>query len=355
MASDQHDARRRTPVTIHDVARDAGVSVGTVSKALNNQGQLRPDTRARVRATAAILGFRPNDLAQSLHRKRSFTVGIITSDRFGRFSIPLLEGIEDALDPARIAVFLCKPTDDPELERRHVESLLAKRVDGIIVTSRRTDPRRPLELGGASLPIVYAYAQSEDAAACLLPDDEGGGALAGVHFARLGRRRVAHITGPERFAAVRERRAGLTRALADAGLVLDPRLVLSGSWSEEWGREAAERLLDGGLPFDAIFCGSDQIARGVADTLRDRGVDVPEDVAIVGYDNWEIVAAATRPPLTTIDPCLDELGRLAATRLLRMIDADEEQGAAPTRVPCRLVVRASCGAKTESKPAARAG
>lgn len=348
MASEQHNAQRRTPVTIHDVARDAGVSVGTVSKALNDRGQLRPDTRARVRATAAILGFLPNELAQSLHRKRSFTVGIITSDRFGRFSIPLLEGIEDALDPARIAVFLCKPTDDLELERRHVDSLLAKRVDGIIVTSRRTDPRRPLDLGGASLPVVYAYAQSEDpAAACLLPDDEGGGALAGAHFARLGRRRIAHITGPERFAAVRERRVGLARALADAGLVLDDQLVLSGSWSEEWGREAAERLLDIGRPFDAIFCGSDQIARGVADTLRDRGVHVPEDVAIVGYDNWEIVAAATRPPLTTIDPCLDELGRLAATRLLGMIDANDGQRAAATRVPCRLVVRASCGGGAE--------
>ena len=353
MTSVRHGVRRHVAVNIHDVARAAGVSVGTVSKALNGQGQLSAATRARVREAADALGFRPNDLALSLHRKRSFTVGIITSDRFGRFSIPLLEGIEDALDPARIAAFLCKPTDDPELERRHVDSLLAKRVDGIIVTSRRTDPRRPLDLRGAALPVVYAYARSEDAAAtCMLPDEEGGGALAGDHLLKLGRTRIAHITGPERFVSVRERRAGLSRALAEAGLSLDPRLILTGPWSEEWGREAADRLLATGIRFDAVFCGSDQIARGVADSLRDRGVRVPEDVALVGYDNWEIVASATRPPLTTVDPCLTELGRMAASRLMAMIDGDDMPGI--VRIPCRLVVRASCGSHSSSQSAERA-
>ena len=344
------------PVTIHEVARNAGVSIGTVSKVLNNQGQLRADTRLRVRAAAELLGFRPNGLAQSLHRGRTFTVGLISSDRFGRFSIPLLEGIEDALDSARVAVFLCKPTDDPAHERRHVESLLAKRVDGLIVTSRRTDPRPPLDTFGTAVPVIYAYAQTASAgAACLLPDDEGGGYLAGQHLIGLGRTRIAHITGPERFAAVRERRAGLSRALAAAQLPLDPLLTLTGPWSEAWGREAVGRLLEAGLPFDATFCGSDQIARGVADSLRECGLDVPRDVAVVGYDNWEIVAAATRPPLTTIDPCLHELGQAAASRLLGMIDGGDGRVHAhdKARIPCRFVVRASCGAEALLKAADR--
>ena len=326
------------------------MSIGTVSKVLNNAGQLSEDTRARVRAAATELGFRPNDLAQSLHRKRSFTVGLISSDHFGRFSLPLLEGIEDALDPARVAVFVCKPTDDREHECLHVESLLAKQVDGIIVTSRRTDPRPPIALHGAAVPVVYAYSQTDhNDAVCFLPDEAGGGSLAGQHLAGLGRRRVAHITGPERFTAVRERSGGLARSLADAGLALDTRLLLHGPWSEAWGYDAVGRLLERALPFDALFCGSDQIARGVADALRERGVGVPDDVALIGYDNWEIVAAATRPALTTIDPGLHALGRRAALRLLGMIDGSATDAPGIERIRCNLVVRQSCGGAREHR------
>ncbi len=206
------------------------------------------------------------------------------------------------------------------------------------------------------MPVVYAYAQTNSAGpACLLPDDEGGGWLAGQHLASLGRSCVAHITGPERFTAVRERRLGLVQALAAAGHGLDPRLSLTGPWSEAWGREAAVRLLEGGVPFDAVFCGSDQIARGVGDMLRERGKRVPEDVALVGYDNWEIIAAATQPPITTVDPCLEDLGRQAAMRLLGMIDGSgAEVGPEPQRIPCRLVVRQSCGGQPRLQAAERA-
>ncbi len=354
MTSEKRGAAHQAGITIRDVAREAGVSIGTVSKALNDQGQLSVATRARVRATASKLQFRPNDLAQSLHRKRSFTIGLISTDRFGRFSLPILEGIEDALDPARVAVFVCKPTDDAEHEQRHVEALLAKQVDGIIVTSRRTDPRRRLDVFGAGVPVVYAYAQTECAdAVCIVPDDEGGGRLAGQHLTALGRTRAAHITGPDRFLAVRDRRRGLANAIAAGGYELNPDLVLSGPWSEAWGYAAIARLLDQRPPFDAVFCGSDQIARGVADLLRERGVRVPQDVALVGYDNWEIIAAATRPALTTVDPNLEQLGRTAALRLLALIDGDAA-AAGNIRVPCRLVVRASCGGQPYLQAAERA-
>ena len=208
----------KSPVTIRDVARLAGVSVGTVSKALNGYGQLRAETRDAVRNAAERLGFRPNDLAQSLLRKRSFTVGLISTDSYGRFSIPVLEGIESALEPARLSVFLCR-ADDPVRERRHVDSLLAKRVDGIIVTGRRTDRRSPVDLGDAPVPVVYAFAQVADPRAlCLLPDDRGGARLAVEHLIGLGRRRIAHVTGPVDFEAVRKRRQGFRDALAAAGL-----------------------------------------------------------------------------------------------------------------------------------------
>src|SRR5919197_1428171 len=128
----------RSVPTIHDVARAAGVTTGTASQALNGRGKMRPETRERVRQAAARLEYRPNHLMQSLLRGRTCTVGLLSTDRYGRFSIPLLEGIEDALDAAQMSVFLCDARDDPAHERRHIDSLLAKQVDGIIVTGRRT-------------------------------------------------------------------------------------------------------------------------------------------------------------------------------------------------------------------------
>jgi LacI family transcriptional regulator len=114
-----------------------------------------------------------------------------------------------------------------------------------------------------------------------------------------------------------------------------------GEWSEAWGREAVARLIARNQQVDAIFCGSDQIARGAVDGLRDRGVRVPGDIAVVGFDNWEIIAAATRPPLTTVDMNLYELGRQAGLRLLDRIDGRDDEGV--VRLPCTLVVRDSCG------------
>lgn len=328
--------------TIRDIARVAGVSLGTASKALNGQGQLRDETRARVQRVAASLGFRPNDLMQSVLRQKSFTVGLISTDSYGRFSIPLMEGIEDALGAAQFSVFLCNSADDPARERQHIESLLSKRVDGIIVTSRRTDARDAIELGAVGVPVLYAYTQVENPdALCLLPDDAQGGKLATEHLIRAGRRRIVHITGPKKFLAVRERRSGFEGAMQTHGLSVPGYGVLHGPWSEAWGFEAVVGLLERKRQVDAIFCGSDQIARGAVDALRERRARVPEDIAVVGYDNWEIIAAATRPALTTIDMNLHELGRLAGVKLLERIDGRQESGV--QRLPCRLVIRASSG------------
>jgi LacI family transcriptional regulator len=331
-------------LTIRDVAKAAGVSVGTVSKALNDSGQLREETRAAVRRVAETLRFRPNEMARSLSRQRLFTVGLISIDRQGRFSIPVLEGVEDALDAAEISVFLCNTGGDPVRERQHVHSLLAKRVDGIIVTGGRAAPRPALDLEGEKVPVIYAFARVDSRdSLCLLPDDRGGGRLAGEHLAKLGRRHVAHVSGPANEESARHRREGLAASLAERGIELPKRAILHGSWSEAWGHEAVERLMASRAKVDAIFCGSDLIARGVVDALRDRGIKVPDDVAIIGFDNWEIIAAATRPPLTTIDMNLHELGRQAGLRLLELNGGQPTPGV--TRLPCSLVIRQSCGAR----------
>jgi LacI family transcriptional regulator len=303
-------------VTIRDVAAEAGVSIGTASKALNGQGKLRTETRERVAEAAKRLGFAPNTLAQALLAGRSFTVGLIATDSFGRFSIPVMLGAEDALGTGQVSVFMCDTRDDSEREQRYVEMLAARQVDGLIVTGRRVEPRPPV-VAGPGIPVVYAMTQplGEDGPA-VLPDDEGGGRAAAEHLLNGGRRRIGHITGPERFLAARKRAAGLDAALAAAG-----------------------QLLAGQPDIDAIFCGSDQIARGVADTLRAAGRTIPGDVALVGFDNWEPMALGAQPPLTSVDMRLEEVGQVAAELLLAAIAGEPARG---TRtVPSRLVVRES--------------
>ena len=344
------------PPTIRDVALAAGVSIGTASKALNGQGQLRPGTVSRVQAAAQQLDFRPNSLAQSLHRANTLTVGVISSDSFGRFSMPVMEGIEDVLGSAQWSVFMCNAADDPVREKMHIDALLARRVDGIVVTGRRTDPRPPLDLGKSALPVVYAYTQVVRRAGqifappCLLPDDFGGGEQATRHLLTRGRQRIVHITGPEKFEAARLRAQGYQAALGQGSRrAVSPARVLNGSWSETWGREAVAELFSGaasarGSPPDALFCGSDQIARGVLEALRDLGLRVPDDVAVVGYDNWDVFTEATRPTLTSVDMNLRDLGRQAGQRLLDLIGG--RPGRDPgglARLPTQLVVRQSCG------------
>jgi len=332
--------------TVADVAARAGVSVGTVSKAMNGRGQLRAQTRERVLEAARELGFHPNALARGLLTGRTYTVGVLTTESFGRFTIPIMLGVEDALGAGEISTLLCDSRDDPLREQHYVRTLLSRRVDGIVVTGRRRDPRPPI--GELPIPVVYVFAVSESPSDLSITyDDEQGAELAVNHLLLTGRTRVAHVTGPRRHLSARLREGGARAALAAAGLDFVAGGALWGEWSEVWGREAAHILLRSGEPFDGVFCGSDQIARGVADTLREAGRAVPGDVALVGFDNWDVMAEACRPPLTTIDPNLSELGRVAAGRLLRAIEGGAIE---PGRIllPCDLVIRQS----TSAAPAA---
>lgn len=335
--TDRRPARVRA--TLAEVAVSANVSVGTASKALSGNGRMRPETRERVLEAARRLDFQPNEQARALLARRTWTVGLITTDGIGRFSTPVLLGAEDALGAGKISVLLCDTRGDAIRERHYVQTLLARRVDGIIVTGRRTDPRPPLQ-GIQDVPTVYALAPSEDPAdMSVASDDEGGARLATEYLMASGRRRIAHISGPAHHAAARHR-AELTQHLLGAGgLELSGGQVFFGDWSETWGRRAARTVLRAAPDTDAFFCGNDQIARGVTDTLREEGHRVPDDIAVIGYDNWDAMALAARPPLTTVDMNLGEVGRVAALRLLEAIDGSADGGV--RTVPCQLVVRES--------------
>ncbi|AZS36292.1 Catabolite control protein A [Microbacterium lemovicicum] len=325
--------------TLNDVARRAGVSIATASKALNGRDDVAAATRARVLAAAQELSFTPNEMARGLLAGRTGTVGLLTSDLEGRFMLPILMGAEDAFGAGQINVFLCDARGDAIREQHHLKALLSRRVDGIIVVGRQTDPRPSL---GQDLPVpvVYAYAPSDDERdLSLTPDNYAGGRMAVEHLIACGRTRIAHVSGDPSYAAAQDRLAGARSALSAAGLELvgDP---MFSEWSEHWGRDSSAMLLARHPEIDAIFCGSDQLARGVLDTARDLGRNVPDDLAVMGYDNWELLATNSRPQLTSIDANLQQLGRHAAQRVFDAIDG-VDVGEGVHHLPVRLVIRGS--------------
>lgn len=329
-------------VRIVDVAKAAGVAPSTVSKALNGTGVLRADTRRRIREIADRLGFVPDASARGLHTGRSYTVGLLSTDSAGRFSLPIVLGAENALVGGEISALVATARHDPVRERHHLRALVARRVDGIIVTGRTSNPRAPVSV---PVPVVYAFAPSTDPTdVSVVPDEADGARQVVEHLHTLGRRRLAHLTGRAenlgtelRFQAVREHAERL-------GMRVDPD-PRYGEWSERWGRQAVDLILadhtaGAPLPIDALVCGSDQLARGACDRLRERGVAVPGEIAVTGFDNWEVMALASRPPLTTVDMRLETLGQRAAELLLARIDGDTGEPGVHLLAP-RLVVRAS--------------
>ncbi|MEV6738998.1 substrate-binding domain-containing protein [Streptomyces sp. NPDC051104] len=183
-----------------------------------------------------------------------------------------------------------------------------------------------------SVPIVYALSPSTDPAdTSVVSDDQGGARLAVDHLLATGRTRIAHVTGPEHHAAARDRARRTIEHLEHSSRRLATGRVHFGEWSEAWGRRAADAVLRTAPDTDAFFCGNDQIARGVTDTLRERGVSVPGDIAVVGYDNWDTMALASRPPLTTIDMDLAEIGRIAACACWRPSTRNRHRACTPCR------------------------
>lgn len=329
--------KRENKITIKDVAQAAGVSPAAVSNALNGTGRLSEQTRKSIQDVAERLKFRPNIMAKALLKQRSMTIGLLTDDTYGRFSFPVMAGISDALVDHGISVLLSAVEEDPERAKLHVNALLERRIDGLIVSGRRADRQIPLDLSDVDVPVVYALTASPSGSPTITIDDQEGARIAANWLMQVGRRKIVHVTGPEGHLAARSRAAGFRQAVGDSGQ------VHFGQWSERWGRQAVAQLWGRSTPPpDGITCGSDQIARGVIDELRERGIGVPSEVGVVGFDNWQIVAESTLPPLTTIDMNLRALGQQAGLMVLAMSRGEMEPGARQT-IPCSLVVRQSCG------------
>lgn len=328
-------------VTMSDVAAVAGVSVSTVSRVLKGTGRISEDTRHRVMRAADRLDFQPNALAQSFATGRSLTVGVLTRRASGTFSTPVITGIMNTFSEHDIAVIVYDDKSDPASRPGNLRKLRARRVDGVMVVGDDTDHAFPSISAEVNARVVYAFAVSDRADdTVLLPDDRGAGRLAAEHLLAQGRTRIAHVTAQAPSRAVREREDGFLAALDEAGL-RPPVPIRHGDWTRTWGVQAGRELDVDAI--DAVFCGNDFIALGVARSLIDRGKRIPEDIALIGYDNWSKYGMADNY-LTTIDPQLDHLGCLAAQRFIDAMAAGKvtEPGIETTEV--ELVPGLSTGA-----------
>lgn len=331
--------RPRRRVVLADVAEAAGVSQTTASKALSGTGRMREETRDRVRRLAQEMGFSPNWQAQSLASGRTGTVGLITHDLEGRFSIPLLVGVEDYFGTENVSVLLCDARGDFIREQHHLANLLARQIDGVILMGHNSNPRQ--SLGLLPVPVVYSYAPSAaDSDVSIITDDFEDGRIAAQHLIEIGRSRIALIGGDPTYVAARKRVDGALQVIEEAGLqpACPP---LLGAWHQRWGRGAAKTILSQTDDVDGIICGSDRIARGAVEGVLGEGRTVPDDIAIVGYDNWDVLVEETEPTLTSVDLNLERLGARAAASLSELMSGQQVSGI--EKVPGQLVLRQSTG------------
>ena len=309
-----------SPTGIKDVAARAGVSVGTVSNVLNRPDHVGAATRARVEAVIAELGFIRNESARQLRAGRSRTVAYVLLDAGNPFFTDVARGVEEAAREAGLALFLCNSDQDARREDDYLDLLVEQRVRGVLVTPVDPDGDRLAALPGRGVPVVLLdRAQHGGFDGCSVSvNDVEGGDLAVSHLVELGHTRIAFVGGPLGIVQVRERLEGARRALAAAGLPDDALVeIITDGLTVAEGRTAGERIT--GMPArtrpTAAFCANDLLALGLLQQLTQLGVAVPDDVAIVGYDDIEFAAAAA-VPLTSVRQPRHQLGRTAAELLL---------------------------------------
>jgi LacI family transcriptional regulator len=329
--------------TIKDVAREAGVSVATVSRVLNDSERVNEDTRRRVRAVAERLRFWPNGAARSLITNRTHAIGVLLPDLHGEFFSEVIRGIDLAARHEGLHVLVSSSHADT---RELVTTLRAMRgrIDGLIIMAPDRDSVPAIRAMAWDCPVVLLGPGAD------VPDfDTVGianhdGAYAVVrHLHRLGHRRIAVLTGPARNLDALQRLEGYRAAMREAGVTSTRSLEVGGDFTEPSGYQGAQALLRLSPRPSAVFVGNDVMAVGVLGALRDSGVRVPKDMAVIGFDDIAISRHLT-PPLTTVHVDAYQMGERALHRLLRHDQGEPAPSRSHEVLPTWLVVRASCGA-----------
>ncbi|MFG1930004.1 LacI family DNA-binding transcriptional regulator [Mycobacterium sp. NPDC048908] len=315
-------ASQQGPMTLRKIADELGVSPSTVSRVLATPGgeALRwgsPETVARIRAFAKEHGYSPNPQASSLRTRRSGLIGVLVPRLQDYVLATIYEGIEEAASEAGLSTFVTNSLDIDENQRARTRMMIDRRVDGLIYGDAHLDHEflDQVHAEGIKFALVSRTAGDYPSATC---DDEKGGRLVGQHLADTGRRDVAVVAGLEFASTARNRTSGCLAALADNGIHVPPDRVVYTGFDPAGGRAAAERILAHGSIPDAIFATNDFAAIGAFGVLRDKGIRVPDDVALVGYNDTPL-AEGGAVPLTTIRSPMHEMGRQGVRLLLEVL------------------------------------
>ena len=328
---------------LRDVARQAGVSVGTVSNVLNRPDVVSPKTLERVQKTIAELGFVPNGFARQLRSGYSRTIGLVVPDVANPFFTEVARGVEDAASKRDYAVFLCNSDESLEKENKYLSVLIQQQVRGVLITPSDSKSHQYENLRERGISVALLDTETKNASQCSVSvDDVRGGEIAIEHLASLGHKEIAWVTGPETIPQVADRTAGVMRAAKIAKVEISTiRVPLMNSAQ---GIDAVKKILALKKLPSAIFCGNDLLAFGVMRGLLDVGKKIPEDVSLLGYDDIAFVNSSA-VPLSSISQPAYQLGVTAAELLISECEESEEHAHQQIKFQPQLVVRASTATK----------
>ena len=326
-------------VSIKDIARRAGVSHSTVSRALADSSLVNRETKARIQALAREMGYTPSAIARAMSTRRTRTIGLVVTTIADPFVAEVVRGIEETALDHGYNVILCNSSGDPDRELAAVRTLREKWVDAVIVTSSWVGNFYG-QLGEIRVPVVLINNQQPgEYTFSVRNDDLHGGALAGEYLVALGHRRIAYVAGPERATSSQLRLEGCQRALRAAGATIPEGWIFSGTGLPEAGERAVRALVRDALRPTALFCYNDATAMGALRVAKAEALNVPRDLSILGYD--DIAAAAyLDPPLTTVAQKKYALGQRATDMALRLIQ--DEEDICDVLLEPQLIVRSSC-------------
>jgi LacI family transcriptional regulator len=342
-------------VTLKDIARDLGVSVITVSKALRDHSDISEETKARVLKRVKEMNYRPNLAARALVTGRSNLLGFVVPELMNPFFTEIVRGVSSALHGSGYTLVTTSADEDPRLEKQVVEQLIARRVDALLVASTQWTVEMFRRVEEAGIPYILIDRSFTGLAAHFVGvNDDEVGALATRHLADVGCQRIAHIGGAE-ISSVIGRMQGYKRALAKLGLTADPELIFNVERVEELcdegGYKATKKLLEAAPRLDGIFCYNDSTAYGAIAAVLDAGLRVPEDVAVVGCGNL-LYDKFLKIPLTSVDQQTMAIGQKAGMLALQLIEAGEPIPPRRILLEPKLVVRQSTQRQVERSPRA---
>jgi len=335
-------------VKLEDIARATGFSIPTVSRVLTRSSYpVNDDTRKVILEAAQAMGYKPNLSARSLRTDRSNTIGIIVDDLLSPFTPPIVRGIQDYLTEADYLSLIVNSDWNPELEQDAIRTLLSRPVDGLIfVEYSHLAVSNILEQ--SKKPHVFVHRLfGTPIRNSVVPDDVYGARLAVRHLISLGHRRIAYINGPEHWHSSQKRFAGYQAELAAHAIPFDPALAFPGDWEIEGGYQAGQGMLKLGQVPTAVFSANDLMALGAIQALQDAGLRVPEDVALVGYDNRDFTRIV-RPKITTVSMPTYEMGQMAAEIILKQI-AEGGEAQEEIKIKGQIFIRETCGSPEDRR------